>query len=141
MLPTAPGHPDRAWRSKETLALAAQTAILAVVQRYGMDRTRFVIDRDTTQIQRGLRHQKADSTRGFFLDIGPGQEPVRVEPVVEDDPLLQIADVYAYTTLRARSCTPGRWFADLFAIVRPNIRQMAFSCPEPWADSTNQAIE
>ena len=136
LLPTAPGHPDREWRSKETLALAANLAIMGAVTRYGVDRVRIVIDRDSTRIERGLQRRRADTTRGLFVDVGPGSEPVKIEPVVEDDALLEVADVYAYTGFRTQRSEPGRLFRDLVEIIQPNIRTMDLSGRGPWTDAS-----
>ncbi len=139
LLPSVPGHPHREWRPKETLGLAANAAIMGAVLRYGIDRVRVVIDHDETQIQRGLGHQRADATRGFFIDVGQGREPERIEPIVKDDPLLEIADVYAYTMRRVHSRTPGSWFSDLARLIRPNIRRMDLSQGSgPWVDTRNE---
>lgn len=144
-LPVAPGHPDREWRTKETLAFAANIAFMGAATRYGLDRVRFVIDADRTRIQRGLRHQRADTTRGLFVDVGPGREPMRIDPEVQEgtakDPLLEVADLYAHTALRAQSREPGRWFVELFEVMQPNIGRMDLSAREPWTDARNQPVE
>jgi len=112
--------------------------MVGAVTRYGIDRVRFIIDQDKTKIQRGLKWQRADSTRGVFIDLGPGREPVKIEPLVQDDPLLEIADLYAYTALRAQSREPGRLFSELVKIMRPNIRSMGSWANEGWTDAANQ---
>jgi hypothetical protein len=142
LLPTSPGHADRVWRAKETLGLAANIAIMGAVSRFGIDRVRFIIDRDKTQIQRGVKWQRADSTRGMFVDLGAGREPVKIEPEVQDDSLLEIADLYAYTALRAQSREPGRLFSELAGIIRPKIRSMGpwANRGEGWTDTANKPV-
>lgn len=141
LLPSVPGQPDREWRTKETLSLAANAAMMGAVTRYGVGHVRFVIDRDKTSIQRGLRRQRADSTRGMFIDLGPGREAAKIEPEVGDDTLLEIADVYAYTVLRTRSSEPGRFFMDLAEIIRPNIRSIDLALGGQWTDAGNLSAE
>ena len=140
-LPVAPGHADREWHGKETLALAANVAIMGAVSKYGADHVRFIIDQDKTQIRRGLRRQQADSTRGLFLDVGAGHEPVRIEPVVQDDSLLEIADLYAYVTLRAHARPPGRLFLELFNAMQPHMPTIDLSGHGPWTDAANRPVE
>jgi hypothetical protein len=80
-------------------------------ERYGDGGFETIIDPDTTQIPFGSSNRRADRTRGIFVAIGPGNEPVRLDPVVAERPkpvLLEIADLYAWCTARAYGGGGGR---------------------------------
>jgi hypothetical protein len=73
-------------------------------ERYGEGGFEAIIDPDTTQIPFGKGNRRADRTRGTFVGVGAGVEPVRLDPVVAARPkpaLLEIADLYAWCTARA----------------------------------------
>ena len=59
------------------------------------------------------------------MDLGPGIEPPRSEPVIAGEPkppLLEIADLYAYVAARAHSTEGGwkeRWFQEVYSIINP----------------------
>jgi len=58
----------------------------------------------------------------------------------EKDALLEMADVYAYTVIRAQGREPRRWFADLFEVMQPKIGRLDLSQRGPWTDARNQPV-
>lgn len=55
--------------------------------------------------------------------------------------LSEIADLYAYTSIRAHAREPGRLFADLFQLVNPYIRRLAMPVgPMQWRDAEGRPM-
>jgi hypothetical protein len=59
-----------------------------------------------------IKKSRADKTRtSFWIDLGAGQDPLKVEPTIAvrpKPPLLEVADLYAYITIQAHSGRGGK---------------------------------
>jgi len=121
------GAPEIRLNDKGVASIAYGMAQAALSRRYGPDRFKLVIDQDKTKIPWGSQNRQADLTRGHYMDLGQGAEPVRLDPEVAAAPkpvLLEVADLYAYTALQVlggRGGRQGQWFRDLEALIEPEV--------------------
>jgi hypothetical protein len=111
---------------KGIASLGFQGIQVNLVQRYGYGGIKIWVDPDKSKIPwLGGRRNQANSTRSGFVDLGPGIEPPRVVPEVNDcsnPKLLEIADLYTYVTAQAYSAKGGeknRKFQELFKLINP----------------------
>jgi hypothetical protein len=115
------------WRvdDKSVATMAYQMGLGMLGHTFTATAIRVWIDPEKTKIPWGAGHRKAELVRRTFIDLGPSAEPYELVPDVEDDPkpaLIDIADVYAYTTARVRTAKGGRqnrWFESLFRTIDP----------------------
>lgn len=108
----APGMPARMPTNKESASVAYMTVAQQLVIQNPSKRVLIWIDPDSTRIPWGERRMRADRTRtSIYIDVGPGQELLKVESQVANAPkpsLLEIEDLYAYITLRAHASSGGQ---------------------------------
>lgn len=110
---------------KGQAAMGFQAISFHLAQLHGFGTVKLWIDPDKTKIQWLNGKTQANLTRSGFMDLGPGIEPPKSEPLIEDDPkppLLEIADLYAYVSARAHSAKGGwkdRWFQEVYSIINP----------------------
>jgi hypothetical protein len=120
-----PGGPVKRLDIKGIASFAYHAIIVNLHGRFGHERFRLWIDPDKTMTPWGATRRRVDTTRRIYVDLGPGQEPPLIEPVVDDQPkpvLLQVADLYAYITGRGLSAGGGRdyaWFRKRLAELDP----------------------
>lgn len=77
------------------------------------------------------------------LAKGTASDNLRLQEELCDlpDSLSEIADLYAYTSIRAHAREPGRLFADLFQLVNPYIRRLAMPVgPMQWRDAEGRPM-
>jgi len=140
VVPAAGGAPEIRLTDKGIASTAYQAVLPFLYMRYGPDGYRLWIDPEKTRIPWGARHQRADSTRGIFVDFAPTMrplaEPIELQPEVQEPKpsLLEVADVYAYVTARAHASRGGRqgkYFEELFGVVNPEVVRTAHQNPNP----------
>ncbi len=140
VVPASDGAPEIRLTDKGVASTAYQAVLPFLYMRYGQGGFRLWIDPDMTQIPWGARRQRADSTRGTFVDFTPSMqslvEPIELQAEVQESkpPLLEVADVYAYVTARAhasRGGRQGRYFEELFAVISPEVIRTAHQNPNP----------
>lgn len=137
----SPGGPLRPYDVKEIASLAHSSATTILAARYGHDGFRIWSDPDRTKIPWGDGRRRADTTRSPFVDIGPGIEPPRIVSVIEADPkppLLEVADVYAYTAAQAFSQKGGQRvqrFRDLYRLIDPELIRFEWNQEPKWEDA------
>jgi hypothetical protein len=127
VIPSAPGEESNGANldGKGQAAIGFQTLGFHLTQLYGYGATRLWIDPDSTKIPWLKGKAQANFTRSLFMDLGPGVEPPKYEPIIETvskPPLLEIADLYSYVTAQAHTAKGGwkdRWFQELYAIINP----------------------
>lgn len=108
---------------KGRAAIGFQTLSFHLTQLHGFGAVKLLIDPDRSKIQWLNGRTQANFTRSSFMDLGPGIEPPRSEPVIAGEPkppLLEIADLYAYVIAQAYSTEggwKGRWFGRVSSII------------------------
>jgi hypothetical protein len=144
----APGFQAAMPSEKESASLAyCAVANHLVFDKPGIQ-VRIWIDPDSTRIPWGLKKSRADRTRtSFWIDLGVGQEPLRVEPQIADRPkplLLEVADLYAYITVQAHSDRGGKRverFKKLYDIIKPQKFRFHFpDGPQQWQEGSNPKV-
>jgi len=127
----APGRPIQTLDPKAIATMTYMGAWGGLLRRHRVGGFRLWIDPDATRIPWGTGRRQADSTRGMYVDLGPGQEPPFLEPTFSDGPpptLLQLADVYAYIAVQSHGGRDGwrtRWFQRLYAAIDAQVETMA----------------
>src|SRR5215472_12868519 len=141
--PVTPTGPIRRRGPQEIASLGYGGLWAGLSTRYAVCNFRMWVDPDPTRIDWGAGRRQADRTRGIYLDLGPGTEPPKLEPEVviseTKPPLLEVADIYAYTALqvhRRRGGWAGGWFAELHELI--GAEQAIFQGnpgPTKWVDT------
>ena len=102
-----------------------QAISLHLTNLHGVGAVKLWIDPDKTKIPWLNSKTQANLTRSGFMELGPGNQPPRSEPLiggVSKPPLLEIADLYAYVSARAISAKSGwkdSWFQKVYSIINP----------------------
>lgn len=141
----APGFPATMPSDKESASLAYCAVANHLVLDKPGTQVRIWIDPDSTRIPWGIKKSRADKTRtSFWIDLGTGQDPLRVEPQIADrpkPPLLEMADLYAYITVQAHSGRGGKRverFKKLYDIIKPQKFRFRFpDGPQEWQEGSN----
>ena len=136
--PVAPDLPNRPLVGKGVATMAYQAVATALILRFGESGIRLWIDPDTTKIPWGKERKQVNTTRSFYLDLKPGNEPSQLNPEIDDSPkprLLEVADIYAYVARRAFSKAGGwqfQWCHDLYGVIQPQECNFQFNPNPQW---------
>ena len=136
--PGAPGTESdgTSLNEKGQAAIGFQTLSFHLTQSHGFGAVKLWIDPDKTKIQWLNGKTQANLTRSSFMDLGPGIEPPRSEPVIAGEPkppLLEIADLYAYVIAKAYSIEggwKGRWFGKVSSIINADRLEWTAARPD-----------
>ena len=142
----SPDLPASMPSEKESASLAYWAVANHLVLGQPGTQVRIWIDPDSTRIPWGIRRSRADKARtNFWIDLGAGQDPLRVELQIADrpkPPLLEVADLYAYITIQAHSGRGGQRierFKKLYDIIKPqNLRCHFPDGPQQWQEGSNR---
>jgi hypothetical protein len=140
--PVAPDQPNRPLVEKGIATMAYQAVATALILRFGESGIRLWIDPDSTKIPWGKEHKQVNTTRSFYLDLKPGNEPSLLNPEIENSPkpkLLEVADIYAYVARRAFSKAGGwqfQWCRDLYGVIQPQECIFEFNPNSQWVKAS-----
>ncbi|SRR6266849_2045082 len=130
-LPQNGTWPEIILNDKQLTAFCGNAVMIPLSKDPGLEKVRFWADPDHTSIEWLGARRKATSALNMFIDVGPGNEPpkVQVANILDEKPaLLEVADFVAYAAQRGLSRKYGTFkqrYKNLYALLAPE--QLVFT--------------
>lgn len=131
--------------AKAIASIAANCAIMALRVEIGPVPCRVFLDSDRTKVQWAFGRRQSDQVRSPYVALERGSEPQLIEPEfpTQKPPLLEVADLLAYSALRVARFSDAGFFHQVVQSFAPrfqNVRLAPYSEMTPTSNPTEGII-